>query len=156
MVVTQVRQILYLYYPEGGARWIFSIHPAELGEYWKILPSWASNTGEFKFNNIIFSNWHWHFYMSRIATSTTPPGLIQESSSSTRTVVSAYYYESNNALNDKQLHFFPITLFQKARLFDKDKLKNYLILDFSPKLLLTPGLELLYFTWVKGGLSTWY
>ena len=65
--------------------------------------------------------------MSRIATSTTPPRLIQEGSPSTRTVVSAYYYESNNALNDKQLHFFPITLFQKARLFDKDKLNKYAI-----------------------------
>ena len=39
-----------------------SILPAELGEYWKILPSWASNTEEMKFNINIFSNWYWSKY----------------------------------------------------------------------------------------------
>ena len=37
---------------------IFSnIRPAELRENWKILPSWASNTEEFKFITILFINW---------------------------------------------------------------------------------------------------
>ena len=47
-------------FPYCSGSWAFiflgksSIHSAELCKYWKILPSWASNTEEFKINFIMF------------------------------------------------------------------------------------------------------